>query len=69
MNLKQLVHFATSFSIPLEEIRFCGEHDIVYLEFPTEMVPTWSEMTEEEQEIFSDTYGIYEVEGYWGFFT
>ena len=69
MNLKQLVHFADTFSIPLEDIDFHGEHDVVYLDLPTEMGPSWSTMTDEEQETFSDTYGLYKVEGYWGFFS
>ena len=69
MNLKQLVYFANTFNIPLEAIDFHGEHDVVYLDFPTEMGPEWSTMSDEEQEVFSDTYGLYKVEGYWGFFS
>lgn len=69
MNLKQLVHFATTFNIPLEDIDFQGGHDVVYVGIPSDEGLSWSTMTDEEREDFSDTYGLYKIEGYWGFFT
>jgi hypothetical protein len=70
MNLDQLNKLAAAFNINPADMTFHGEHDVVYIDASGLPDPDeFRNLPEEEKDQFSDTYGIWLIEGYWGFFT
>ncbi len=68
-TLRNLVEFAQAYKISQSEMRFQGEYDVVYLDVPAGLVPAPEDISDEERDTISERYGIYDIEGYWGFYT
>lgn len=74
MTLARLNKLCTDYKIDPSDIGFSGQHDVVYIESnqlntlipPDEFAESWPEAKKEQ---FSNDYGIYIVEDYWGFYT
>jgi hypothetical protein len=69
----KLLRLASDFNIPLDQISFQGEHDVVFVHVPDGILPDpetfEDDKSEDEIDQFYETYGIYCIEGYWGFYT